>query len=93
MHYSARVPRRSRPAGETLPPSILIDGEGLLHALAVIALGGRRAAEGDGPADLARRLATFAFAALAWVPFFTSADVSWGGLARMLARMVVPVVP
>ena len=54
MHYSARMPRRSRPGRETLPPSILIDGEGLLHALAVRVRAAREA-RGLTRADLARR--------------------------------------
>jgi hypothetical protein len=61
---------------------------GALHAAAVIAWprpGAERAA--------VSRVATFLFAALAWVPFFTPPDVTWAGMARLLARMVVPLVP
>jgi hypothetical protein len=65
---------------------------GLLHAIAVIVAGGGRARDDRAPSVLPQVL-TFLFAAFAWVPFFTSADVSWGGLARMLARMLVPVLP
>jgi len=64
---------------------------GLLHAVAVIVFGGRRARA--GVPSVVPQVLTFLFAAFAWVPFFTSADVSWGGLARMLARMLVPIVP
>ena len=63
---------------------------GGLHALAVSALGRRSA---GARVAVAARVATFAFAAFAWVPFFTPAGVSWTGLARMLARMVMPIVP
>jgi hypothetical protein len=69
---------------------------GLLHAIAVIVFGGRRRpreAPAGIPIALVPQLATFLFASFAWVPFFTSAEVSWTGLARMLARMVVPIVP
>ncbi len=65
---------------------------GLLHAVAVIVFGGRRERPERAPSVLPQVL-TFLFAAFAWVPFFTSADVSWGGLARMLARMLVPFMP
>jgi alginate O-acetyltransferase complex protein AlgI len=67
---------------------------GCLHAVAV-SLVGRRAPRParSGVALAAARLATFLFAALAWVPFFTPAGVSWRGMARMLARMVLPIVP
>jgi hypothetical protein len=64
---------------------------GLLHAVAVIVFGGRR--ERDRVPSVVPQVLTFLFAAFAWVPFFTSADVSWGGLAHMLARMLVPFVP
>jgi alginate O-acetyltransferase complex protein AlgI len=63
---------------------------GALHALAVTAIGRHR--EPTRSAAVAR-LATFAFAAFAWIPFFTPASVSWTGMARMLARMLVPIVP
>jgi alginate O-acetyltransferase complex protein AlgI len=67
---------------------------GLLHAVAVTLAGGRASRSPRGGVALAAaRLATFLFAALAWVPFFTPAGVSWRGMARMLARMVLPIVP
>jgi len=63
-----------------------------LHAVAVGAT--RRLAPARSPATLVlRRVATFLFAAFAWVPFFTPANVTWRGMVRMLARMIVPVVP
>jgi D-alanyl-lipoteichoic acid acyltransferase DltB (MBOAT superfamily) len=60
---------------------------GALHAVAVI-LWPRGAHE---HVTLARA-ATFLFAAFAWVPFFIPGDVSWPGLGRMLARMLLPFV-
>jgi hypothetical protein len=67
---------------------------GLLHAVAVSFAARRASRPPRGGAVLAAaRLATFLFAALAWVPFFTPASVSWPGMARMLARMVLPIVP
>jgi hypothetical protein len=65
---------------------------GLLHAVAVIVAGGRRARHDRAP-SVVPQLLTVLCAAFAWVPFFTSADVSWSGLVRMLARMLVPIVP
>lgn len=64
---------------------------GALHSIAVIAFGGRR--RDARKASVAPQILTFLFAAFAWVPFFTSADVSWTGLLRMLARMLVPFTP
>jgi hypothetical protein len=64
---------------------------GALHAIAVILTGGRR--HDASKASVAPQIITFLFAAFAWVPFFTSADVSWTGLLRMLARMLVPFTP
>ena len=61
---------------------------GALHALAVVAW----PRPGAERATLSR-VATFLFAALAWMPFFAPPDVGWAGMARMLARMLVPVVP
>jgi|SRR5688572_3790821 hypothetical protein len=64
---------------------------GLVHGLGVVALG-RRARAPEGAVLPAARLATFAFAAWAWVPFFVPASVSLGQCLRMLARMLVPAV-
>jgi D-alanyl-lipoteichoic acid acyltransferase DltB (MBOAT superfamily) len=57
-----------------------------LHAAAVIAVGGAGGGRGA-------RIATFLFAAFAWMPFFMPADVTPLELARVLVRMLVPIVP
>jgi alginate O-acetyltransferase complex protein AlgI len=61
---------------------------GALHTVAVVVAGRSRT-----PRGRVALVATFLFAALAWVPFFMPAGVSTRGALRMLARMVVPVVP
>jgi hypothetical protein len=66
---------------------------GALHAVAVIVAGGRTRDAAPGASLVVRRVATFLFAALAWVPFFVPGNVTWRGLARLLARMVMPIVP
>jgi hypothetical protein len=66
---------------------------GALHAVAVIVAGGRGRDAAPGASLVLRRVATFLFAALAWVPFFVPGNVTWRGLARLLARMVMPIVP
>jgi alginate O-acetyltransferase complex protein AlgI len=60
---------------------------GVLHALAVIAW-----PRGAGKHVVLARVTTFLFAAFAWVPFFIPGDVTWAGLATILARMLVPFV-
>ena len=62
---------------------------GLLHAAAVSVFGGRRRGTSGG---IATQVATFLFAAFAWVPFFLPGDVSPGEALRMLLRMIVPFV-
>jgi alginate O-acetyltransferase complex protein AlgI len=65
---------------------------GLLHAIAVGAT--RRLPPARTPVALqVRRVLTFLFAAFAWVPFFMPSGVSFGGMLRMLGRMLVPVLP
>jgi hypothetical protein len=65
---------------------------GLVHALGVIVVGRRADRARTGAGLVAARVATFAFAAWAWVPFFVPASVSLGQCLRMLARMLVPVL-
>jgi len=64
---------------------------GLLHALGVVLLGGRGAAAASPASRTGARIATTAFAAWAWVPFFVPASVSFGQTMYMLGRMVFPV--
>jgi alginate O-acetyltransferase complex protein AlgI len=60
---------------------------GALHAFAVIVW-----PRGARKHVMLARAATFLFAALAWVPFFMPADLSWARLGTTLARMLVPVM-
>jgi hypothetical protein len=53
-------------------------------------LGGRGAAATAPASRATARLATTAFAAWAWVPFFIPASVSFGQTLRILARMLFP---
>jgi len=64
---------------------------GALHAVAVSATRRLPPARSSGGV-LARRVATFLFASWAWIPFFTPSNVSWRGMARMLARMLIPTL-
>ena len=57
----------------------------VLHAAAVSVAGRGR--------GVAAQAATFLFAAFAWMPFFMPADVTAAELARVLLRMLVPLVP
>lgn len=64
---------------------------GLVHAGAVTAVGRLERRESAGAVLLPRRIATFAFAAWAWIPFFLPASVPLAAGIRLMARMVVPL--
>jgi D-alanyl-lipoteichoic acid acyltransferase DltB (MBOAT superfamily) len=61
---------------------------GALHTIAVVVAGRPATARGR-----IAQAATFLFASLAWVPFFLPAGVSFPDALRLLARMIVPIVP
>jgi hypothetical protein len=56
-----------------------------------VLLGGRGAAATAPASRAAARIATTAFAAWAWVPFFIPASVSFAQTVRALARMLLPI--